>query len=197
MIGDTSMEGMGMGIALVYETHSISTDNEAGIATGWLPGELSVEGQRQAVLLGERRRDDGIAAVFVSDLHRAVQTAEIAFRGSSVPIVSDQRLRECNYGTLNGAPVEQVARERARHVETPFPGGQSYRDVVDQMAGFLEELAGSRDAERVLVVSHSANQWALDCLLNGAMLKDLVGAPFAWREGWEYFLPAGWQRHSD
>ena len=55
-----------MGVALVYETHSISTDNDAGIATGWLPGELSVEGQRQAVLLGERRRDDGIGAVFAS-----------------------------------------------------------------------------------------------------------------------------------
>jgi len=27
-----------MAVELVYETHSISTDNEAGIATGWLPG---------------------------------------------------------------------------------------------------------------------------------------------------------------
>lgn len=185
-----------MGIALVYETHSISTDNEAWVATGWLPGELSMEGQRLAAQLGARRRDDGIVAVFVSDLRRAMQTAEIAFRGSSVPIIRDQRLRECNYGSLNGAPVEQVARERTRRVETPFPGGQSYRDVVDQMAGFLEELAAGRDGERLLVISHSANRWALDCLLNGATLKDLVGAPFAWQEGWEYLLPAGWRADS-
>ena len=31
-------------IELVFETHSLSTDNERGIATGWLPGELSEHG---------------------------------------------------------------------------------------------------------------------------------------------------------
>jgi len=50
-------------LELVYETHSTTLDNEAGIATGWLPGELSETGRRQARELGERRRDDGIAAV--------------------------------------------------------------------------------------------------------------------------------------
>ena len=28
-------------IKLVYETHSLTLDNERGFATGWLPGELS------------------------------------------------------------------------------------------------------------------------------------------------------------
>lgn len=31
-----------MAVELVYETHSITTDNEAGIATGWLPRRLSM-----------------------------------------------------------------------------------------------------------------------------------------------------------
>lgn len=30
-----------MTISVVFETHSITVDNEAGRATGWLPGELS------------------------------------------------------------------------------------------------------------------------------------------------------------
>jgi hypothetical protein len=34
---------------------------------------------------GERRRDDGLAGVFTSDLGRAIETAEIAFRGSELP----------------------------------------------------------------------------------------------------------------
>ena len=29
-----------MTLVLVYETHATTTDNEAGIATGWLPGLL-------------------------------------------------------------------------------------------------------------------------------------------------------------
>jgi broad specificity phosphatase PhoE len=51
-------------IEIVFESHSTSEDNEAGRATGWLPGRLSAAGRAQAAELGERRRDDGIAAVF-------------------------------------------------------------------------------------------------------------------------------------
>jgi hypothetical protein len=28
-------------VAVVFETHSLTTDNEAGLATGWLDGQLS------------------------------------------------------------------------------------------------------------------------------------------------------------
>ena len=49
-------------IELVYETHSTTTDNEMGVATGWLPGRLSEAGRELARALGERRRDDGLAA---------------------------------------------------------------------------------------------------------------------------------------
>jgi alpha-ribazole phosphatase/probable phosphoglycerate mutase len=181
-----------MAVAIVYETHQISTDNEAGIATGWLPGELSVEGRALARRLGERRRHDGFAVVFTSDLRRAVETAELAFGGRGIPIVQDVRLRECNYGALNGMPVERLAAERPRRVNTPYPGGQSYRDVVAATADFLRDLAAHWDGSTVLVVAHSANRWAFDVLLAGASLEELVTAPFAWQEGWRYTLPNGW-----
>lgn len=177
-----------MSVEIIYETHSTSTDNEAGIATGWLPGRLSPAGRELAFVLGERRRHDGIDAVFVSDLRRAVETAEIAFGGSGIPIHQDARLRECNYGDLNGMPVVQLAAERSRHIDDPYPGGQSYRQVVETTRDFLADLAASWNGKRVVVISHSANRWALDHLLNGTALEDLVDAPFAWQEGWEYIL---------
>lgn len=178
-----------MAIEIIYETHQTSTDNEAGIATGWLPGELSALGRMQAVELGERRRRDGIAAVFTSDLRRAVETAEIAFGSTGIPIVQDVRLRECNYGELNGAPVARIAAERASHVTTPFPGGQSYEDVVRATEAFLHDLVSDWDNRRVLVIAHSANLWALQVLLGGARLADLVVAPFDWQPGWFFTLP--------
>ena len=179
-------------VEVIYETHSTSTDNEAGIATGWGHGRLSETGRRQARELGERRRHDGIAVVFTSDLQRAVETAEIAFAGSGISVYTDPRLRECDYGALNGMPVSRLAVERSRRVDESFPGGQSYRQVVDQMCDFLRTIATDWGGTRVLLISHSANRWALDCLLGGASLEDLVDAPFAWQEGWEYRLPVGW-----
>jgi broad specificity phosphatase PhoE len=40
----------------------------------------------------------GIAVVFTSDLGRAVETADIAFGGTGIPVRRDARLRECDYG---------------------------------------------------------------------------------------------------
>lgn len=181
--------GYAMTIEIIYETHSTTTDNESGLATGWLPGQLSRTGRRQARELGERRRDQGIAAVFVSDLNRAVETAEIAFFDSEIPIYTDARLRECNYGALNGVPVEQLVAGRRAHIDEPYPGGQSYRQVVEAMDAFLRDLAPAWDGKRIVIIAHSANRWALDHLLGGVALEDLVDAPFDWQEGWEYVLP--------
>ena len=175
-------------IEIVFETHATTTDNERGFATGWLAGQLSETGKRQARALGERRRA-GVVAVFTSDLGRAVETAEIAFLGAGIPIYHDWRLRECDYGALNGMPVAQVDVERSRRIDEPFSGGESYREVVARMRSFLDDLARSWDDGRVLVIGHSATRWALDHLLAGAPLADLVAASFDWQEGWFYTLP--------
>ena len=175
-------------VEIVYETHSISTDNERGIATGWLPGELSNRGRELAAELGARRRADNIAAVFTSDLRRAVETCEIAFGGSGIPIHQDARLRECNYGALNGMPVAKVTAERSRHIQVPFPEGESYQDAAERMRGFLTEIFQQWDETRILIVGHSATRWALQHLLEGVPLADLVDAPFAWQAGWRFRL---------
>jgi broad specificity phosphatase PhoE len=177
-----------MGVTLVYETHTTTTDNERGIATGWLPGALSEAGRREAQELGERRRNDDIVAVFSSDLRRAVETSEIAFREMNIPIYYDARLRECNYGAMNGMPVAQFAGQRLLHIDTPFPDGESYRQVVDRTRSFLRDISGRYIDSRIVVIGHSANRWSLEYLVNGVALGELVDAPFNWQPGWEYVV---------
>lgn len=160
-----------------------------GIATGWLPGTLSERGREAARELGERHRDDGIDAIYVSDLRRAVETVEIAFARSPIPVVVDARLRECNYGDLNGAPVARLDRERVEHVDRPWPGGESYRDVVARTRDLLRDIGGAREGGRVLLVAHSANRWALQHLLLGVTLEDAIRSPFDWQPGWEFEVP--------
>jgi broad specificity phosphatase PhoE len=177
-----------MAVELVFETHAISQDNERGIATGWLPGALSDAGRREARKLGERRRADSIAAVFTSDLHRAVETAQIAFAGTGIPIFRDARLRECNYGAMNGMPVALVADQPLRRIDEPFPAGESYRQVVARIRSFLSNAAANYEEKRIVVIGHSATRWSLDHLINGIPLEDLMSAPFNWQPGWIYVL---------
>lgn len=177
-----------MTTTIAFETHSISEDNERGHATGWLPGRLSQRGRELAGELGERRRKDGIAAVFSSDLGRAVETATIAFAGSPMPVLLDWRLRECDYGELNGAASSLVHADRLAHLDKPYPGGESWRQAVTRVTAFLPDLKPRWQGARVLVIGHVATRWAFEHALNGVPLETLAVADFAWREGWEFRL---------
>ena len=95
-----------MATELVFEAHSTTVDNERGRATGWLPGQLSERGRAEARELGRRRVDDGIDAVFCSDLTRAAQTAAIA----------------CLDHFIGGAALEDLAGE-----DFAWQGGWEYR----------------------------------------------------------------------
>lgn len=175
-----------MPIQIVFETHSTTEDNEAGIATGWLPGRLSALGRHQAAELGRRRADDGIAAVFSSDLARACETVNIAFAGTSIPVLFDWRLRECDYGRLNGSPSAALHLHRAEHIDVPYPAGESWRAATARAASFVADLPRRWPGQRVLVVGHVATRWGLDHFLRGVPLEDLANADFAWQRGWEY-----------
>ena len=169
---------------LIYETHATTVDNENGVATGWLPGELSARGRDEARELGRRRGD--VDVVFSSDLRRAVQTVELA--GLAAPHFQDWRLRECDYGEFNGVSRD-LRTPPAQHVERLFPGGQSYNDVVELTRSFLADVKRWYDDQVVLVVAHSANQWALEHLLGSRKpMGELIVASFNWQPGWEYEL---------
>lgn len=178
-----------MGTQIVFETHSWSEDNDHGIATGWRNGRLAARGRELAAELGARRQDDSIQAVFTSDLGRAVETATIAFAHTAIPILHDWRLRECDYGEWNGRPAAELHRERQRYLDTAYPGGESWRQAIQRVARFLPDLALRWDGARVLVIGHVATRWAFDHGLNGEPLETLIASDFAWREGWEYWLP--------
>jgi alpha-ribazole phosphatase/probable phosphoglycerate mutase len=177
-----------MAIEVVFETHSTSEDNERGRASGWAHSALSATGRDQATALGARRRDDYLAAVFSSDLARASETARIAFGDAVIPVMLDWRLRECDYGEQNQAPVERHHATRCQYLCSPYPGGESWEQAVTRVGRFLDDLPLRWDGCRVLVIGHVATRWALDHLVNGVALDALCRADFEWQEGWEYVL---------
>ena len=165
----------------------MTEDNENGVATGWLPGRLSQTGCELARELGRRRCDGTIDAVFTSDLERAVETTNLAFGESGLPIFHDWRLRECNYGELNGMPVEKHFAIRSSHTVEPYPGGESWQEAIQRVDWFLDDLRMKWSGCRVVVIGHTATRWAFDHYLTGKRLETLLESDFDWQEGWEYF----------
>jgi alpha-ribazole phosphatase/probable phosphoglycerate mutase len=175
-----------LAVEILFEYHSTSVDNEAGVASGWRDPPLSAKGHERARELGERRSGEQIDAVFCSDLRRAVETAEIAF--PNVTRYKDRRLREYDYGTMTGMPTEVMHSERPLRVETPFPEGESLRDVADRVRGFLGDVARRWDGKRLVIIGHGATRLALEHLLGGMSLEEAASTPFTWEP-----VPPSWR----
>ena len=178
-----------MAIKITYFVHGTTTDNEKNISSGWSDVELSPLGIKQALDLKEQIKGREFSVVFCSDLKRAVASAKLAF-AETVPMIRDRRLRECNYGKLNGRASEVVEPLQEKNLTEKFPQGESYNDVKDRVADFLQYLKRTYDGKSIAIVAHKAPQLALEVLLNGKTWEEAFAQDWrktkAWQPGWEY-----------
>lgn len=180
-----------MSVKITYFVHGTTTDNEKNISSGWSDVELSPLGIKQSLELKDQINGQEFAAVFCSDLKRAVDSAKLTF-GEAVPLIRDRRLRECNYGKLNGCVSEIVEPLQEKNLTEKFPQGESYNDVKERVTNFLQYLKGSYEGKTVAIVAHKAPQLALEVLLNGKTWEEAFAQDWrkrkAWQPGWEYIL---------
>lgn len=180
-----------MAVKITYFVHGTTTDNEQDLATGWLPGKLSQLGIKQAKELGKIVADKHFDVVFCSDLKRAIDSAKFGFEGK-YKIIEDKRLRECNYGNLNGKPADQFKSKMINFIDKPFPNGEGYKDVEKRISDFLKFLKKNYEGEHVAIVAHQGPQLALDVLIKKKTWKQVIAEDWrhkkAWQPGWEYIL---------
>ncbi len=179
-----------MSVKITYFVHGTTTDNEQNISSGWKDVDLSALGIQQSKTLKEQTNSERFDVVFCSDLKRAHDSAKLAWEGI-YEIIPDARLRECNYGDLNGASsdvVEPMQEEEC--IKKSFPNGESYEDVKTRVADFLEFLKKNYDGKHVAIVAHKAPQLSLDVLLEGKSWEQALADDWrktkAWKPGWEY-----------
>lgn len=176
-------------INITYFVHGTTTDNEAGISSGWKDVELSELGVKQSKELKNQVDISQFDIVFCSDLKRAVDSANLTFKGA-VQIKPDPRLRECNYGDYNGKPSETVEPMQEGATKKPFPNGESYEDVKARISDFLDDIQQSYGKKHIAIVAHKAPQLALDVLLKGITWKEAFANDWrktkSWQPGWEY-----------
>lgn len=176
-------------ITITYFVHGTTVDNERGLATGWLPGELSQTGKEQAAHLGDQVADQRFDVVYCSDLQRATTSAELGF-GAQYQIIVDSRLRECNYGDMHGKPTALFKNNMEDFIDTPFPKGESYRDVEKRLRDFVDFIHTKHAGQHIAIVAHQAPQLALEVILNGKTWHQAIAEDWrktgSWQPGWHY-----------
>ena len=139
--------------------HGQSTANLEERHAGYLPVELSPLGRRQAAQA--RRTLEGISfdRVYCSDLLRARQTAEIALPGSK-PVFTPL-LREICVGELEGMTYRECQErygadffDAEARQDYSRMGGETGEEMRARIHGFLRELEGHTELNRVAVFGH-------------------------------------------
>ena len=100
------------------------------------------------------------------------------------------RLRECNYGDLDGGDSKLV--DYRLHIDCRFPQGESLLDVEDRIKSFIMFLKENYNNKKIAIVSHKAPQLALEVLLNGKTWKEAIESDWRmtgnWQPGWKYII---------
>lgn len=144
----------------LYVVRHGQTDwNEKGIICGRTDLPLNRTGERQAQLLAEKLENKGakIDLIIVSPLLRAQQTATAVAERLNIPMETDERLIEQNFGIYEGVADDNVAFLRNRHnFAFRYPKGESMMQMAYRLYGFLDALKERKDKRSVMLVSHGS-----------------------------------------
>ena len=173
---------------VIYFVHGTTYDNVNGKCSGWNQVTLTELGKERAIKLGETRKNTHLDIIFTSDLVRAIESANLAF--PNLEHIQDERLRECNYGDLDGQDKSLVIYED--HIDSPFPNGESLKDVEKRIKSFIEYLKENYYGKTIGIVAHRASQLAFEVLTKNISWDEAIKNDWrktkSWQPGWEYYL---------
>ncbi|MBN1685194.1 MAG: histidine phosphatase family protein [Spirochaetales bacterium] len=129
---------------------------------GHLDSPLTKTGIEQAQLLAKRLREEKIDALYSSDLGRAVRTAEIIGGEVDLPVHPDNRLRERNFGSMQGMTLQdyrsrwpgQESFVDATDLDYAPPGGESQRQFCNRCIEVCVDLSARHPGNSILLVAH-------------------------------------------
>jgi broad specificity phosphatase PhoE len=139
--------------------HGATEWNHSRRAQGHADIDLGTEGYKQAVGAARELAKTDLAAVYSSDLKRAVRTAEPIAREHGLEVIQDPDLREIDQGEWEGLHVDEIKKRwpdlwgAARHYSRR-PGGESPEEVRRRAVAALTRIVERYPDGDVAVVSH-------------------------------------------
>ena len=192
---------------IVAIRHGETAWNAESRLQGQLDSPLNARGLAQAATLAGALGDEGVVAVYASDLGRAWQTAQALAVPLGLPLVADAGLRERGFGLLEGLTYAEIDRlwpdlaRRWRSREPGFvpPGGESLIDFSARCVDAVARLSAPHRGQAIALVCHggvldslsrAASRIALDAprtwLLGHAAINRLLHTPGGlMRVGWD------------
>lgn len=134
--------------------------------------ELDEKGRELADITGKAIADKHFDIIYSSPLKRAYETALLIRGDKKTEIVTDDRLRELNFGSLEGECYEKL-REQNTHgfkyffsepqLYFPPQDGETLEHLTERAGDFMENVIETLDNryDRIMIVAHGAMNKAL------------------------------------
>jgi probable phosphoglycerate mutase len=134
---------------------------------------LNEAGRRQALALGGALADEGIDAIFASDLQRARATAQAVADVAGLEVGIDAGLRERCYGAFEGLRHPDIETKypqayrlwQAREPDARYPAGErqaeTMREFYQRSVAAVRRVLDSGSRRKVAIVTHGG---VLECL---------------------------------
>ncbi|MDD4979934.1 MAG: histidine phosphatase family protein [Candidatus Omnitrophica bacterium] len=127
---------------------------------GFINIALNARGKIQAKRLQRRLKNETVHKVYASDRKRAIQTAEIVFKGRDVEKVAD--LREMHFGIFEGLTYKQIMEKFPRIYKkwagNPFanaiPSGESLTILKKRVVKAFKRIILCHPNQTIAVVCH-------------------------------------------
>lgn len=145
---------------------------------GQLDIPLNEHGRWQARQLAEALAEDGLHAIYSSDLRRAHETAMCLGEATALPVATDPGLRERGFGCFEGLTFHEIEarhpddsrRWRERDLAFGPGGGETLPAFYARCVGTAARLAARHPGQSIALVAHGG---VLDCLYRAARRIEL------------------------
>ena len=150
-----------------------------GFCNGHLDVPLTPTGVSEMERVAERLIGEGIAALYASDLGRAIHSAEILGRVLHLkPIISPQ-LREKCFGNWEGLSEDEIQRRfpdewdewLANSGDAKPTGGESSREMASRVLPVLTQIIKRHLGEQLAIVAHGGVNRVILCHALGLDLR--------------------------
>jgi broad specificity phosphatase PhoE len=154
----------GTPVRILLARHGETVSNVAGRWQGQSDSPLTERGLAQAQMLAEALHGEPIAALYSSDLGRAMATAHEVGKVHGLPVIAEPRLREIHCGDFTGmnradiqARFGDLLHRWGYHPSTMrLPGGETLVEAQARALDFLAERMPRHADQTVVIIAHGA-----------------------------------------
>lgn len=154
--------------------HGETDWNKMGKYQGITDVPLNKNGLAQAKACGEALSHVHFDRILSSDLSRALVTAESIRQEQSIPITTDERLRELNFGDWEALLFSEIEERWPGLIDEMYlkphivrvPNGESFKELQERAWAGLEDFISANDEEETLLITcHGGTIRTLLCKL--------------------------------